>query len=130
MGENFSAPLKEKVRSRMNHMEKVIAKLHYLNITPRKVNLVARLIAGMDVNQAKVQLEHLPKRSALPIKKLVDSALANAIHNFQLSEGNLFIQEIKVTQGPMLKRGFPRSRGRVDTKRKRMSHITIVLGQR
>ncbi len=111
-------------------MEKVIAKLHYLNITPRKVNLVARLIAGMDVSKAKVQLAHLPKRSALAVKKLVDSATANALHNFQLSENNLFIQEIKVTQGPMLKRGFPRSRGRVDTKRKRMSHITIVLGQR
>ena len=111
-------------------MAKVIAKLRYLNMTPRKVNLVARLIAGMDVEIANVQLAGLPKRASLPIKKLLDSAIANASHNFQLSRDTLFVQEIKVTQGPMLKRGFPRSRGRADTKRKRRSHITLVLQEK
>ena len=111
-------------------MTNVSAKLRYLHITPRKVNLVARLIADMDALSAKIQLAHLPKRSALPLQKLLDSALANAQHNFHISASELFVKEIHVSQGPMLKRGFPRSRGRADTKRKRMSHITLVLQEK
>lgn len=111
-------------------MANITAKLRYLHIAPRKVNLVGKLIRGMEVEKAKAQLKHLAKRASLPLQKLINSALANAHHNFHLPHEEFVIKEITVTQGPMLKRSFPRSRGRVDMKRKRMSHVTLVLEEK
>lgn len=111
-------------------MVEVIAKLRYLQMAPRKVRLVADLIRGMNVIKAKSQLAHLPKRSALPLAKLLDSCIANATHNFDLKQENLRIAQLRVDGGPMLKRQFARSRGRADIKHKRMSHITLVLSEK
>lgn len=109
---------------------KVTAQLRHLDITPRKVNTVAKLIRGMDVTRAEAHLRFLTKRASLPLQKLIRSALANARHNLQATGSNFVIHEIVVTQGPMLKRRFPRSRGRIDVKRKRRSHVRLVLEEK
>lgn len=99
-------------------------------MAPRKVRLVADAIRGLDAPQAKLQLAHMTKRASLPLKKLLASCIANATHNFHLKEGELYLAHLRVDGGPMVKRTFPRSRGRADVKRKRMSHITLVLSEK
>jgi large subunit ribosomal protein L22 len=108
----------------------ISAKLKYLRISPRKVRLVANLIRGMDAEEAKTQLKFLPKRAAGPILKLLNSAVANAEHDFNLSKENLYISKITVDAGPSLKRWMPRAMGRATPIMKRTSHVTIVLEER
>lgn len=105
----------------------VRAHLRYLRIAPRKVRLVINLVRGMSVEQATDQLSVLPKRSALPVLKLLNSAVANAEHNFQLEKKNLIIKSITANEGPKLKRWQPRAFGRAAEILKRMTHITIIL---
>src|SRR3989344_8802231 len=106
------------------------AHLNYLRISPRKVRLVTNLIKGMDVSRAELELRHLPKRSSLPILKLLKSAVANARHNFQLSEEGLYIKDIFVNSGTVLKRFTPRAFGRASPIRKRTSHVSLLLDSR
>jgi len=108
----------------------VKAHLRYLRMAPRKVRLVADLIRGKEVKEAKEILNFCKKRAAKPLLKLLNSAIANATHNFNLKEENLFISKILVNEGPRLKRIFPRARGRRDIIQKKMSHITIVLEEK
>ena len=108
----------------------VKAHLRYLRTAPRKVRLVADLIRGKEVKEAKEILNFCKKRAAKPLLKLLNSAVANATHNFNLKEENLFISKILVNEGPRLKRIFPRARGRRDIIQKKMSHITIVLEEK
>lgn len=108
----------------------VKAHLRYLRITPRKVRLVADLIRGKSVNKAKEILTFSKKKSAKMLLKLLNSAISNAKHNFNLNEENLFIETILVNEGPRLKRIFPRARGRADILQKKTSHVTIVLKEK
>jgi len=103
------------------------AKLNYLRISPRKVRLVADLIRGMEVVEAEKQLKFLNKRSARHLLKLINSAIANARHNFNLNKEDLYISQISVNAGPVLKRWRARARGRATPILKRTSHITLVL---
>ncbi len=105
----------------------VIAKLRYFRVSPRKVRLVLGLIRGQHVLFAEQQLMNLPKRSSLPILKLIKSAEANAEHNFKLDPKELFIKKAFADEGPKLKRYTPRAMGRATPILKRMSHVTIVL---
>ena len=105
----------------------VIAKLNNLHISPRKVRLVTATIKGLDTQAALSTLRFLPNRSARPIKKLLDSAIANATHNFNLSADNLKIGIIKVDGGRVSKKFLPRAQGSAGTIRSRSSHVTIVL---
>lgn len=107
----------------------VKAKLHYLRIAPRKVRLVAGLIKGMSAKDALIQLKHLPKRSSLPVEKLLKSAIANAKHNFNLEDANLRIKSLIVDGGPVLKRSSPRAFGRAALIRKRTSHLILTLDE-
>lgn len=103
------------------------AHLNYLRIAPRKIRLVASLIKGMDTHRAEIILDRLPKRSALPVLKLLRSAIANAEHNFQLKRGDLYIKNILVNSGNVLKRSTPRAFGRAALIRKRTSHVSLTL---
>lgn len=105
----------------------VKAKLRYLRIAPRKVRLVADLIRGKKVADARRILEFTIKKASLPLLKLLNSAVANAKHNFNLNEENLYIAKILVDEGPKLKRIFPRGRGHASEIQKKTSHVTIVL---
>jgi large subunit ribosomal protein L22 len=107
----------------------VKANLRYLRMAPRKVRLVADLIRGKGVEEAEKILSFTKKRAALPLLKLLKSAIANAKHNFNLDEKNLFVSKILVNEGPRLKRIFPRARGRADIRQKKISHITLILSE-
>ncbi len=105
------------------------AKLRHLRQSPRKVRLVADLIRTMPVERALEQLKFSTKKAAKPITKLLNSAIANAIHNYKMSKDNLFIKEIRVDEGATLKRWRARAMGRAGAIRKRTSHISIVLAE-
>lgn len=110
-------------------MKTQTARLKYLHIAPRKARLVASSLKGLSVNEAEAQLLVSPKRAGGPIIKLIRSAVANAKHNNQLNADNLFIKEIRVDQGPMLKRFLPRAMGRATPLQKKSSHITLILAE-
>ncbi|MBI4118101.1 MAG: 50S ribosomal protein L22 [Parcubacteria group bacterium] len=98
--------------------------------SPRKVRLLADLVRGKEVSDALVVLEAAVKRGALPLRKLLSSAIANAKKNNGANEGALYIKEIRVDEGPTMKRGMPRAFGRSAIIRKRTSHISLVLGEK
>ena len=108
---------------------KVSARLRHLRIAPRKVRLVADIIRKQKAEDAQKTLNFTVKKAAKPILDLVNSAIANAKNNFQLDPKNLYVSEIKVDEGPKLKRWKPRARGQVGQIQKKTSHITLVLGQ-
>lgn len=107
----------------------VKAKAKYIRISPRKVRLVADLVRGLKLTAALDQLKFSSKHAAKPLQKLIDSAAANAVNNFELDKNNLFIKEVMVDEGPTLDRWMPRARGRATPIRKRTSHINLVLGE-
>lgn len=105
----------------------VSAKLRHLHIAPRKVRLIADLVRGKSVKDARAILDFTTKKAADPVLKLLNSASANAKNNFQLDPANLYILKITVDEGPKLKRFMPRARGSANEIQKKTSHINIVL---
>lgn len=77
--------------------------------------------------KAEALLSLLPTPIAKPLLKLIKSAEANAKHNFKLQPETLYVKSVRVDEGPPQKRMFPRARGRADVKKKRTSHIILVL---
>lgn len=109
---------------------KVSAKLNNLRIAPRKTKLVADLIRGLDVSEAFNQLNSSIKGAVSPIKKLLESAVANGENNFGIDKGNMYICDVKVGAGPVFKRWMPKAFGRAGQILKRTSKIEIVLEER
>ena len=107
----------------------VKANVKFLKISPRKVRLVASLVRGLEVEKALDQLKFMSKKAAKPTMKLIASAVANAENNFELKKDNLIIKEIRVDEGPTLKRWMPRARGRATSIRKRTSHMQLTLAE-
>ncbi|OGY65052.1 MAG: 50S ribosomal protein L22 [Candidatus Harrisonbacteria bacterium RIFOXYA1_FULL_48_8] len=107
-------------------MKQQLAQLNYLKISPRKVRLIANTIRGLSVREAEAQLLLRVQRSAKPLLKLLRSAVANARNN-KLDAARLFISDIRVNPGPMLKRILPRAQGRATPIHKKMSHVSVVL---
>lgn len=105
----------------------ITASLRNYRITPRKVRLVADMIRGKKVSDAKVILTHALKKATTPIHDLLDSAMANAAHNFKLDKDALFVKEIRVDQGYVLKRSIPMARGSAFPIKKRTSHVMVTL---
>jgi large subunit ribosomal protein L22 len=96
--------------------------------SPRKVRIVADMVRGKRVEDAIITLSFIPKRSAGPIQKLLQSAVANA-KNLSIPLENLVVKEIAVDGGKILYRRLPMSRGRAFVLRKRTSHVNIVLAE-
>jgi large subunit ribosomal protein L22 len=107
----------------------VKAELKNYRQSPRKVRLVVDLIRGKKVKDAIGILSVTTRRSSLPIKKLVESAIANAKHNFNLESADLFVKEIAVNEGPTMYRSMPRARGSSAPIRKRTSRVLVVLDE-
>lgn len=105
----------------------VKAELKNYRQSPRKVRLVADLIRGKQVQDALTLLDFTVKRSSDPLRKLLESAVANAKHNFDIPVNELFVKEIRVDEGPTLKRFRARAFGRASGIRKRTSRILINL---
>ena len=105
----------------------VTAELKNYRQSPRKVRLVVDAVRGKQVDAAITTLTFMPKKASSAIKKLVESAVANAKHNHDLKSQDLFIKEITVDQGPILKRWRARARGRASSIHKHTSHVKVVL---
>jgi len=102
----------------------------YVRIAPRKVRLVLDLIRGKSVGEAIAILRHTPKAASPVIEKVLNSAIANAEHNYEMNVENLVVSEAYADQGPTLKRFRPRAMGRASRINKRTSHITVVLTEK
>ena len=109
----------------------VTAKLRYLQSSPQKVRLVADMVRGKDVQEATNLLQLSPKKAAKDVNKLLKSAIANAENrDDQMDIDRLFVKEIFVDGGPVLKRLRPQPMGRAFRILKRQSHVTIKLDTR
>ena len=106
------------------------AKLSYLRISPRKVQIVLDLIRGKDVGTAYAILMQTPKAASEPVLKLLKSAAANAENNHGMDPEKLYVSTCLVTPGPIIKRIMPRAQGRAYRINKRTSHVTIVVSER
>jgi len=107
---------------------KVRAQAKYIRQSPYKVRRVLDLVRGLPVENARDVLAFTNRRAAGTIRKVLESAVANAEHNHALDGDELFVAEAFADEGPTLKRYRPRARGRATRIRKRTSHITIVVG--
>ncbi len=108
----------------------VKASLKYTRMAPRKIRLVVDLVRGKDVNEAIQILSFTNKKSAPIIKKLLQSAVANADQKKTIDVDTLFVKHISVDQGPTLKRYMPRAMGRASEIKKKTSHVNLVLEER
>jgi large subunit ribosomal protein L22 len=107
--------------------------LRKVRVAPRKARLVADLVRGMDVDQALEVLTFTAKKSAPLLKKLLESAIANAEHedkDHAVNIDKLYIRSVTVDGGPTMRRFRPRAMGRATKVIKRTSHITLVLDER
>jgi large subunit ribosomal protein L22 len=108
----------------------VMAKAHYVRVSPRKARLVSELVKGKKVEEALSILAFTKKAFAKTLTKVINSAVANAQHNKQMDVDTLVVKRISVDGGPTLKRHIPRAMGRATMIRKRTSHITVVLDEK
>jgi large subunit ribosomal protein L22 len=109
--------------------------LRFARISPQKARLVANLVRGRDLDEALEVLAFTQKKSAPLIKKLIESAVANAEHRARASGDEvdidtLFVKTITVDQGTSLRRFRPRAMGRATPIKKQTSHIAVILGTR
>ncbi len=103
------------------------AKHRHARISSRKARPVADVIRGKFVNEALEELDFLHRRASPMIEKVVRSAMANAGQDLDIDVNRLFVSDIRVDEGPTLKRWRPRAQGRVYPILKRSSHISVVL---
>ena len=106
------------------------AKISYARISVQKACYVLDAIRGKDVTTALGILTYNPRYASSIIKKLLESAIANAENNNGMNAENLYIAEAYANKGPTMKRIRPRAQGRAYRIEKRTSHITIVLNER
>lgn len=105
-------------------------KLSNFRAAPRKTRLVADMVRGKGAIEAQSILLFTVNKTARPLLKLLNSAIAAAKQNFKLEPSNLFISKITVDEGPKLKRWHPMSRGRAYPIMKRTSHIVLMLSEK
>lgn len=108
-------------------MREIEASLKYIKGSVYKLNNVARLIRNLNVMNAEAQLTFCDKRIAIIVRKLLKSAVANAVNNFKIDKNNLVIAKVDTGKSFVLKRSMPRGRGRSSRIEKRYSNIRIVL---
>ena len=109
------------------------AKLNNCPTSPRKMRLIADLIRGMDAEKALAELKLNPKEASGRMEKLLLSALANweaKNEGKRMDDNNLYVSEVKVDSGRMLKRVQPAPQGRAHRIRKRSNHVTLVVDSR
>lgn len=122
--------IREKAAARKENADKrPKAHARYIRITPRKVAIVLDAIRGKSVAEARAILAYTPKSASPVVEKLLNSAVANAENNLELSGDTLMVAECFANQGPTLKRYRAKDHGRAHTILKRTSHITVVLDQ-
>jgi len=108
----------------------VAAKLKFARISPQKCRLIADQIRGLPVERALQTLAFSPKKASDIVKKVLESAIANAEHNEGADIDELKVSRVFVDQGPTLKRWRARAKGRANRILKRTSHITVMVGDK
>ena len=106
------------------------AKLSYARVSVQKACFVLDAIRGKDVDTALAVLEYNPRYASSLVKKLLESAIANAENNSGMNRENLYVAECYANKGPTMKRIHPRAQGRAYRIEKRTSHITVVLDEK
>jgi len=106
----------------------VSAKLRHARISPQKCRLVADMVRGQPVGQALRLLDYTPRKGAKLVRKVLESAIANAEHNLGADIDELKVARIEVDTAPVLKRFQARAKGRGNRIIKRLSHITVTVG--
>src|SRR5699024_11569123 len=101
-----------------------------VRIAPRKVRLVIDLIRGKEVGEAIAILRHTQRGASPVVEKLLNSAIANAEHNYEMDPDNLVISEAFVDEGATMKRFSPRAQERASKINKRTSHVTVVVTEK
>ena len=120
---------KPKAKRRLGENEaKAFGKL--LRGSPQKLNLVAQTIRGKEASKALAELAFSRRRIAVEVKKVLESAIANAENNHQLDVDRLFIKEASVGKAITMRRFRPRARGRTGRIRKPFSHLTVIVSER
>ena len=130
MAEKYSRTSYKRKRNAENRETRPSAKLSYARVSVQKACFVLDAIRGKDVQTALGILAYNPRDASSIIKKLLESAIANAENNNGMNAENLYIAECYANKGPTMKRVRPRAQGRAYRIEKRMSHITIVLDER
>ena len=128
--EKYSRSSYKRKRNAENRETRPSAKLSYARVSVQKACFVLDAIRGKDVQTALGILAYNPRYASSIIKKLLESAIANAENNNGMNAENLYIAECYANKGPTMKRIRPRAQGRAYRIEKRMSHITIVLDER
>ena len=128
--EKYSRTGYKRKRNLENRETRPSAKLSYARVSVQKACFVLDAIRGKDVQSALALLAYNPRYASSIIKKLLESAIANAENNNGMNAENLYIAECFANKGPTMKRVKPRAQGRAYRIEKRMSHITIVLDER
>jgi large subunit ribosomal protein L22 len=106
------------------------AQARYVRVTPMKARRVVDLIRGMKADEAAAVLRFTPQAAAEPVRKVLESAMANAENNDGLATDDLYVAAAYVDEGPTMKRFRPRAQGRAYRINKRTSHITVVVQER
>jgi large subunit ribosomal protein L22 len=106
---------------------KAVAK--YIRVSPRKVRLIMDQVRGKKVEEAVNMLSFAPQKGAFVLKKLINSAVANAEQNLNMDVDKLYIKRVFADEGPTLKRFRARAMGRASRIRKRTSHLTVILDE-
>ena len=131
MAENkYSRTSYKRKRNAENRETRPSAKLSYARVSVQKACFVLDAIRGKDVQSALALLTYNPRYASSVIKKLLESAIANAENNNGMNAENLYVAACFANKGPTMKRVKPRAQGRAYRIEKRMSHITIVLDER
>jgi len=102
----------------------------YVDVSPRKARLVVDAVRGRPVGQALAMLEFMPNKSAQHVRKVIQSAVANAENNYAMDVESLYVSTIYVDEGPTQRRFRPRAHGRVSPLLKRTSHVTAVVAEK
>lgn len=111
-------------------MDRAKAISKYIRISPRKARLAADLIRGLPVGQAELQLKYCNLKSGKLLSKTLSSAVANAEMTHDMKREDLFVAEIRIDEGPTLKRAWSRNKGGRSPVMKRTSHFTVVVEKR
>ena len=105
------------------------AEARFVRVSARKVRLLMDEVRGRKVGDARLMLTYAPQKAAKILKKVIDSAVANAEHNNHCDVDTLYVKKVYGNEGPTLKRWRPRAQGRATRIRKRTSHLTVILDE-
>ena len=107
-----------------------MAQIKYIRMTPRKMRVVANQVRGKGVQEAMDYLSFCRRSAAVPLLKLLKSAVANADQKGGMDLENLYVSELTVDKGPTMRRWMPRARGMATQILKRTSHVKVVVDEK